>query len=109
LLDIVAAADPNTILPNKELIQSLDIKKKRANEAVEKFQAHIQEKRALYQPLAVLASAVSFSVDSLQLVHPMYLFSLSEFNKLFVNAFTQCTHTDDRLRKIITTFNSLTY
>jgi dynein heavy chain 2 len=74
--------------------------------AVEKSGAQIQEKRALYQTLAVLASALYFSIDSL---HPMYRFSLSKFNKLFVSAFAQFTDTDDRVRKIIMKFSSLTY
>jgi hypothetical protein len=39
----------------------------------------------------------------------MYRFSLSEFNKLFVSAFAQCTDTDDCVRKIVMIFNSLTY
>ena len=37
LLDILGAADPNTILSNKELINSLDAKKKRAVEVEQKL------------------------------------------------------------------------
>ncbi|KAH0791819.1 Cytoplasmic dynein 2 heavy chain 1 [Histomonas meleagridis] len=75
LLDILAAADPNTILSNKELINSLDDKKKRAIEveqkikASEEFQAKLQAKRTQYQPLANTASALYFAIDTLSIIH----------------------------------------
>ena len=116
LLDILAAADPNTILSNKELINSLDEKKKRASEveqrlaAVEKFQEQIQEKRVQFQPLANIASAIYFNVDTLYLVHTMYRFSLNEFTKLYTSAFKECKSTGDgRVKALIKTFNSLAY
>ncbi|OHT00931.1 Cytoplasmic dynein 2 heavy chain 1 [Tritrichomonas foetus] len=116
LLDILAAADPNTILSNKELINSLDEKKKRANEveqrlkAVEKFQEQIQEKRVTYQPLANVASAIYFNIDTLYLVHTMYRFSLNEFTKLYISSFKECKASGEgRVKGLIKTFNSIAY
>lgn len=116
LLDILAAADPNTILSNKELINSLDEKKKRALEveqrlkAVEQFQEQLQEKRVQFQPLANVSSAIYFNIDTLYLIHTMYRFSLNEFTKLYISAFKKCKTTgEQRVKALIKTFNSLAY
>jgi dynein heavy chain 2 len=115
LLDILAAANPKTILNNRQLIDSLDSKKKRAGEVeerlklVEEFQSQIQEKRAVYQPLASIAASIYFVVENLRLIHPMYRFSLNEFTKLFVESFSQCRDNEDRVKKLTITFNSMTF
>lgn len=115
LLDILAKADPNTILSNKELIKSLDEKKKRAVDVeqrlsqVEKFQEEIQQKRLQYQMLADISSSIFFTIDTLHLVQSMYRFSLNEFTSLFIKCFSRCNDTQSRVKSLVMTFNSMAY
>lgn len=115
LLEILGKANPDTILQNKELIKSLDDKKKRAVDVesrlaqVEEFQKQIEEKRSQYQMLADVSSSIYFAIENLHLVHPMYKFSLNEFTKLFVSTFTACQEKEKRVKNLILTFNSMAY
>ncbi|EAY15860.1 Dynein heavy chain family protein [Trichomonas vaginalis G3] len=115
LLEILGKANPDTILQNKELIQSLDDKKKRAVDVenrlkqVEEFQKQIEEKRSQYQMLADVSSSIYFAIENLHLVHPMYKFSLNEFTKLFISTFSACQEKEKRVKNLILTFNSMAY
>jgi dynein heavy chain len=85
LLAQLAAADPATILDNKELIESLEQTKETSNEIKEKTliaeqtEININNLREVYRRVAAEGAMLYFLLIQLNVVDAMYQYSLEAF------------------------------
>jgi len=111
LLNALSEADPETILDNKQLLESLDSTKKKSNEiGIQKEKAsqtelQINLQRELYRSVATEGSTLYFLLSSLNFVEHMYQYSLEAFTTFFLKAIEKVTTQEEKriedLRKSI--------
>lgn len=101
LLDVLSAADQETILSDAKLIEnlektqetSIEIKQK-VKQAIETEES-IQKAREQYRPVARRGSLLYFALDQLKSIQNMYHFSLNAFVVVFNRAITNAETSDD--------------
>ena len=95
------------ILDDEVLIETLAVSKVTSNEietAVkesEKTEQEIDATRELYRPVAFRGSILFFSISDLNVVDPMYQYSLMWFTTLFRGAFGTAKTSDDLQQRLV--------
>lgn len=115
LLQKLSEADPNTILENKGLVESLETTKKTATDIAEqqeiskKIEEDINKKRELYRRVAAEGSTLFFLLMQLAFVNRMYQYSLDSFYKFFKYAIHRTKPSADIETHIINLRNKIRY
>ena len=92
LLHKLVSADPETILENVELIESLEKTKETSDQIKEKqelakvTEKEINESRESYRPVAAEGAMLYFLLIQLWIIDLMYFYSLESFQQFFFNA-----------------------
>jgi dynein heavy chain len=92
LLQQLAEADPNTILQNFALIESLEVTKKTSNEILVKqaiakeTEIKINVTREIYRRVAAEGAMLYFLLIQLNIADHMYQYSLESFTTFFFRA-----------------------
>lgn len=101
LLITLRNADPNTILDKRDIIEQLDNTKTRAVEIEEQSikaketDIQINKQREIYRPVANEGSLLYFLLTKLNIVSPMYQYSLESFYFFFYKAINKTAVQDD--------------
>jgi len=101
LLNALSEADPETILDNKVLIESLDNTKKTATDiAIQRTKARETEtqiniQREIYRKVAAEGSMLYFLIISLNFIDHMYQYSLEAYTTFFFKAIERTTTRDE--------------
>jgi len=115
LLQKLSEADPDTILDNKDLVESLEKTKKTATDIAEqqetskKIEEDINKKRELYRRVAAEGSTLFFLLMQLAFVNRMYQYSLDSFYKFFKYAINRTRPSHDIETHIINLRNKIRY
>ena len=101
LLNALSEADPETILDNRQLIESLDNTKRKSTEislqrekAIE-TEAQINLQREIYRNVAAEGSTLYFLTISLNFIEHMYQYSLEAFITFFFKAIERITNKEE--------------
>jgi dynein heavy chain len=92
LLENLSAADPATILDNKELVESLEVTKQTSTEIqrqqkiAKETELRINTLREVYRPVAAEGAMLYFLLIQLNIVAHMYQYSLKSFEVFFFKA-----------------------
>jgi dynein heavy chain len=107
LLAQLAAADPATILDNKELIESLE-KTKETSRVIKEQQAiaketeiNINNLREVYRRVAAEGAMLYFLLIQLNVVDAMYQYSLESFQTFFFKAIDRTEQFEDEEPRVI--------
>jgi dynein heavy chain len=107
LLAQLAAADPATILDNKELIESLEQTKETSNEIKEKTliaeqtEININNLREVYRRVAAEGAMLYFLLIQLNVVDAMYQYSLEAFQTFFFKAIERTDQFEEEEHRVI--------
>uniref|UniRef100_UPI00398F1A35 dynein axonemal heavy chain 11 n=1 Tax=Pristiophorus japonicus TaxID=55135 RepID=UPI00398F1A35 len=114
LLTRLSAADWN-FLGDTLLVEKLENTKHTAAEIEMKVleakvnEVKINEAREHYRPAAVRASLLYFIMNDLNMIHPMYRFSLKAFAAVFHKAIQQAEESDDVRVRVMNLIDEITY
>jgi len=115
LLQSLSGADPETILDNRELVESLETTKLTAidiakqQEDAKKLEEEINKKREIYRRVAAEGSTLFFLLMQLSFVNRMYQYSLDAFYKFFKYAIGLAGGKDDIEKRVLALRNSIRY
>ena len=107
LLENLSNADPETILDNKELIESLEVTKATSIEIAEKqkvaaiTEVKINESRNVYRIVAAEGAMLYFLLIQLCVVQHMYQYSLGAFTTFFFKAFEKTEQFEEEDKRVI--------
>jgi dynein heavy chain len=107
LLANLAAADPATILDNKELIESLEVTKQTSKEINEQraiaqqTEADINVSREVYRRVAAEGAMLYFLLIQLYIVDPMYQYSLESFQTFFFKAIEKTEEFEEDEQRVL--------
>eukprot|EP01022_Parablepharisma_sp_SALTPOND_P010884 TRINITY_DN144_c0_g3_i1.p1 TRINITY_DN144_c0_g3~~TRINITY_DN144_c0_g3_i1.p1 ORF type:complete len:4665 (-),score=723.90 TRINITY_DN144_c0_g3_i1:29991-43985(-) len=115
LLQNLSEADPETILENQKLVESLEITKSKATEIAKqqeeskKLEEEINKKRELYRRVAAEGSTLFFLLMQLSFVNRMYQYSLDSFYKFFKYAISHTKPCDDVEKRVVSLREKIRY
>lgn len=114
ILKTLAESNEETILDGDELIHILQASKDKAviikdklKEATE-IEAEITETRNHYKQVSIRGSILYFVITDLAIIDPMYQYSLTYVKKLFNEAISESSKSDDLEERIEILINSIT-
>jgi dynein heavy chain len=103
----LAAADPATILDNKELIESLEVTKQTSADINEQraiaqqTEADINISREVYRRVAAEGAMLYFLLIQLCIVDPMYQYSLESFQTFFFKAIEKTEEFEEDEQRVL--------
>lgn len=113
LLTQLSKADPDTILSNIALIETLELSKKQAKEIMEmtrqsqETEIAINRSREVYRRVAAEGSTLYFLIISLCIVDHMYQYSLEAFTVFFFKAIEKTTKYDEEETRVLSLRESI--
>jgi dynein heavy chain len=114
LLARLSAAQGN-FLGDYALVENLETTKRTAIEIEEKVreakitEVKINEARELYRPAAARASLLYFILNDLNVIHPLYVFSLKAFSVVFEQAIDRSEPAEEVKQRVINLIDCITY
>lgn len=106
ILEAIDTEDVLSLLLDDNLVNILDDSAKTKKEIGERkaisdeTEKEIDKTRAYFVPVAFRASLLFFSIVDLNLVDPMYQYSLQWFQRLFANSVRNSEQTDDHVKRV---------
>ena len=114
LLTRLQAAKGN-ILDDTTLVENLETTKRTAQDVEVKAKeavtttVKIDAARELYRPAAVRASLLYFILNDLNMINPIYQFSLKAFSTVFQNAIKHSAHANEVSKRIENLIDAITF
>merc|ERR1711881_516915 len=114
LLSRLSAASGN-FLGDTALVENLETTKKTAAEIEVKVaeakitEVKINEAREGYRPVALRAALLYFILNDLNIIHPIYQFSLKAFNVVFSKAIEKSEASEDLKQRVLNLTDTTTY